>query len=168
MKNSLSCAALFAAAMLLAPAVLADNPQLYKWTDAQGVMHYSDQPPKQPAADLKTSDIPVFPAVDQAKIDKEQAALLAQVVAMQRLAQVQATAQAESEAAAEQLAELQAQSVVPVTDDSYSHSPIYMDSAFVPRAYRANLYLPHRPSGRSVTQRPVSSSQPAMPVLRKP
>jgi hypothetical protein len=154
--------------MLLAPAVLADNPQLYKWTDAQGVMHYSDQPPKQPATDLNTSDMPVFPVVDQAKIDKEQAALLAQVVAMQRLAQVQAASQAESEAAAEQMAELQSQSFSAADDGSYSPEPIYVNSAFVPRAYRANLYLLHQPSSRSVTQRPGSSSRPAMPVLRKP
>ncbi|HEX4300007.1 MAG TPA: DUF4124 domain-containing protein [Gammaproteobacteria bacterium] len=150
MKNILVCSLALVAA-LLSPVALADNPQLYKWTDAQGVIHYSDQPPQQPVADLATADIPAFPPVDQVEVDKQQAALLAQAVALQQLANAQAAAQAEARAAAMQLAALQAPPVAPAADDSYSPAPIYVNSAFVSRAYRANLYLPRRPAGHAIS-----------------
>jgi|GEM_PF-6139107 len=156
------------AAALLSPALLADNPQLYTWTDAQGVVHYSDQPPTQPAADLKTSDLPEFPAVDQAKLDKEQAALLAQAAALQQLAQAQAQALAAERLAAAQSAAAQQPAVVPAADDSYPPAPIYVSSAFVPRAYRANLYLPHRQSGHTVPKTRPLTSRPAISLLSRP
>ena len=154
--------------LALAPAVFADAPQMYKWTDAQGVVHYSDQPPKQAVADLTSSDIPVFPAVDQAKLDKEQAALLAQAVALQQLAQAQAAALADARVAAAQLAALQAPSATPATDDSYSPAPIYVASAFVPRSYRRNLYVPNRPAAHSVALQHPLPSRPAVSILQKP
>ncbi len=164
MKHHLTSAALFAAAMLLAPAVLADTAQLYKWTDAQGVVHYSDQPPKQPVTDLVTSDLPAFPAVDQAKLDKDQAALLAQTAALQQLVQAQAEA---ARADARQSVVYLPQPAVPTDDYDYSPAFIYRDSAFIPRAYRANLYIPHRSPS---TPRPARSlpSHPAISVLQKP
>jgi hypothetical protein len=166
MKSLLVSSALFSAAMFLTPAVMADTPQLYKWTDAQGVVHYSDQPPKQPAADLQTSDLPAFPAVDQGKVDEEQAALLAQALALQQLAQAQALALAAARAAAGGSAEVQPAAVL--SDDSYSPAPIYMDSAFVPRAYRANLYVSHRvPHVSPLPVRP-HPSRPAIPLLQRP
>ncbi|HEY1774221.1 MAG TPA: DUF4124 domain-containing protein [Gammaproteobacteria bacterium] len=150
------------AAALLSRASLADNSQLYRWTDAQGVVHYSDQPPQQPVADLKTSDLPEFPAVDQAKLDKEQAALFAEAAALQQLAQTQAQAQADARLAAAALAADQVPAIVPATDDSYTPEPIYVSSAFVPRAYRANLYLPRRTSSQAVSRTRPSSGRPAM------
>jgi hypothetical protein len=164
MKTALALFGLLA----LAPAAFADDPQMYKWTDAQGTVHYSDQPPKEAVADLTSSDIPVFPAVDQVKLDKEQAALLAQAAALQQLAQAQAAAQADARAAAAQLAALQAPSVVPAAEESYSPAPIYVASAFVPRSYRRNLYVPYRPAAHSVaSQRPLPS-RPAISILQKP
>lgn len=169
MKNLLVSAVLFGAASLLAPAVLADAPQLYKWTDLQGVVHYSDQPPKQPAADLQTSDLPVFPVPDQAQVDRQQAALLAEAAALRQLTQAQAQADAVARArvAAQRSAAAQAQAEVPVEDGSYSPAPVYVDPAFVPRAYRANLHVFHRASH---FVRPARSmpSRPALPVLQRP
>jgi hypothetical protein len=157
------------AVALLSQAALADDSQLYTWTDAQGVVHYSDQPPTQPVADLKTSDLPQFPAVDQAKLDKEQAALLAQTAALQQLAEAEAQAQAEARlAAAQSTAAQQPAPVVPAADESYSPAPIYVDSAFVPRVYRANLYLPHRSPERAASRARPSPGRPAISVLQRP
>lgn len=143
-------------AVLACSAAHADNPQMYRWTDPQGVIHFSDQPPKEPAADLTTSDIPVFPAVDQAKVDEEQAALLAQAAALQRLAAAQAAADAQTSIAATQEAAAQPQTEAVTTDDSDYPAPIYVTSAFVPRSYRRNLYLAQRPAGHSISlRRPI-------------
>lgn len=150
------------------PAVLADNPQLYTWTDPQGVVHYSDRPPAQPAADLKTSDLPEFPPVDQAKLDQQQAALLAEVAALQRLAEAQAQAQAEARLAAAQSAAQEPPPAAPTTDEPSSTAPIYVDSAFVPRIYRANLYLPRRGRDHGASRARPTPSRPAISLLSRP
>lgn len=167
MKDTLVISAALAA-VLLSPALLADNPQLYTWTDTQGIVHYSDQPPVQPVAGLKTSDLPEFPAVDQAKLDREQAALLAEAAALQRLAEAQAQALAEARLAAAQSAAAQQQPVVPASDDSSSPAPIYVSSAFVPRAYRANLYLPHRHPDHAAAKTRLTPDRPAISLLSRP
>lgn len=124
---------------------MADDPQLYKWTDTQGTVHYSDQPPSLPAADLVTSALPSFPPEDPAKPAQRQAALIAQVAALQQLVQARQAAQDQERAAAlarqqaEEQAALQAQQA---TQDQSLAQPIYMSSVFVPRVYRTNLYLP--------------------------
>jgi hypothetical protein len=166
MQNILVCCVVLAAASL-SSAVLADNAQLYKWTDAQGVIHYSDQPPTQAVTDLATSDIPVFPAVDQAQVDKEQAALLAQAAALQQLAAARAAADSQARIAAAQEAAVQPQPTVS-TDDVDAVAPIYVSSAFVPRIYRANLYLPRRPAGHVISMRHPSPRRPAISLLSKP
>lgn len=155
--------------LVISPAAFADDPQLYRWTDAQGVVHYSDQPPAETAPDLKTSDMPAFPVVDQAKLDQEQAALLAEAAALQQLAQAQAAAQAAARLAAAELAARQTPPPVPATDDSHSSSPIYVSSAFVPRIYRANLYLPagHR-APAPCARTPQFLHSTSISLLRKP
>jgi hypothetical protein len=156
------------AAASLAPAVFADNPQIYKWTDTHGVIHYSDHPPQQTAPDLTAADLPVFPPVDQAKVDERLARLVAQATALQQLTQVQAAAQADARVAAAQLAALQAPPVAPATDESYSPAPIYVRSAFVPHVYRANLYLPHRPASHAISMNRPFASHPAVSLSPKP
>lgn len=151
----------------LAQAALADGATLYKWTDAQGVIHYSDQPPVQPAADLQSTDMPSFPVQDPAQIAAHQAQLVAQAQAAQKLLQAQLEQQAELAALAAQQAALEAE----LADQQQAASqsvpePIYVNSAFVPRAYRANLYVPHfyHDSHRTDTV----PSRPAIAVLHKP
>src|ERR1700756_4638301 len=131
---------------------VADDPQLYRWTDAQGTVHYSDQPPAQPAPDLTASDIPSFPPADPVKLAQRQADLLAQVAALQQLTQAQLAQQAQATALAQQRAEFAAlqaeQAAQAQAVETAPAEPIYVSSAFVPRVYRANLYLPgHRVSG---------------------
>ena len=49
-----ACLALFAASALAQP--------VYKWTDAQGVVHYGDRPP----ADAATEEVPIEPPTPEA------------------------------------------------------------------------------------------------------
>ena len=106
MRSALVFAFLLAA--LLPALAAAENPQMYKWTDADGVLHYSDQPPKQPAADLQTLDIPQFPAVDPAQLAARQAEQSAELKSLRELLAVQDLEQ-ERAALARQSAALQAE-----------------------------------------------------------
>jgi hypothetical protein len=166
MKSVFVCCLMLAAASF-SSLVHADDTQLYRWTDTQGVIHYSDQPPTQAVADLATTSIPVFPAIDQAKVDKEQAALLAQAAALQQLAAAQAAADAQARIAAAQQVAAQPQPAVS-TEDVDTVAPIYVSSAFVPRIYRANLYLPRRPAGHVVSMRHAVPHRPAIPLSSRP
>jgi len=153
---------------------MADEPQLYRWTDAQGTVHYSDQPPAQPASDLTASDIPSFPPVDPVKLAQQQADLLAQVAALQQLTQAQLAQQAQAAALAQQRAELAAlqagQAVQGQAAEAASAEPIYVSSAFVPRVYRANLYLPasHRMSAPHPRVAPPLSTRSPGSLSLKP
>lgn len=152
--------------LLLTPAAFADGTQYYKWTDAQGVIHYSDKAPVQPAADLQTMDMPAFPAQDPAALAAHQAELVAEAAAAQKLLQAQLAEQAQANALAVQQAQLAADQQQP--DSGPTAEPIYVDSAFVPRVYRANLYVPHRfPSGNMRSSR-AQPSRPALTLLPKP
>lgn len=166
MKHTLTILVLLA----LAPAAFADGTQLYKWTDAQGVIHYSDKPPVQAAADLQTIDIPAFPAQDPAELAARQAELVAQTAAAQKLLQVQLDEQTQAAALAAQKAQLQAQlaAMQQQLDSRPAVEPIYVSSAFVSHAYRANLFIPHRPGfGNSHADRSLPNT-PAISILRKP
>lgn len=138
-------------ALLLPALAFAGNPQMYKWTDDQGVVHYSDQPPNQDVADVKTLDIPVFPPVDPVQLAQEQAALTAQLVALRALLQTQSAQRQQAAALAEKEALLQAAldalQQMAAAEARETASPIYVASAFVPRVYRRNLYVSRQPPG---------------------
>ena len=155
----------------LAPVVLADGT-VYKWTDAQGVTHYSDKPPVEAASDVSTLDMPALPPQDPVKIAEHQAQLVAEAQAAQKLLQAQFDQQAQSAALAAQQAQLEAQ-LAAARQQAESQAaaqpavqPIYVSSAFVPRAYRANLYFYHHHGDSHLSHLPPSL--PAIPVLRKP
>ena len=44
--------------------VSAHAQQVYRWVDADGVVHYSDQPPESPRADAESVDLNVPPGID--------------------------------------------------------------------------------------------------------
>lgn len=162
-------AALFLLA--LAPAAFADGSQFYKWTDAQGVIHYSDKPPVQAAPDLQTMDIPAFPAQDPAELAAHQADLVAQAQAAQKLLQVQLDEQAQAATLAAQKSQLQAQLAAAQQQQSESQQaaePIYVSSAFVPRAYRANLFIPRRFGSANPHPSRALPNRPAISILQKP
>jgi hypothetical protein len=140
---------------------LADNAQVYKWTDAAGVVHYSDKPPVESVADVQTLDMPALPYQDPAQLAAQQAALVGQAVALQQL-QVQAAQQQQAADLARQQAELAAalaafqQAQAQAQPAPETMPLIYSTSAFVPAAYRANFYLhhPHRDRDDRSHQRP--------------
>jgi Skp family chaperone for outer membrane proteins len=154
--------------LVLAPTAFADT-QVYKWTDVDGVVHYSDKPPLQGAADLQSTDMPSFPAPDPAQIAAHQAQLDADAQAAQKLLQTQLDQEAQAKALAMQQAELDAELAAQQQAASQPVAePIYVNSASVPRAYRANLYLP-RHSGSSGSHPARSApSRPPISLLQKP
>ena len=168
MKSLLAPLCLLSLALLLPAAAFADNSQMYKWTDAQGVIHYSDQPPKQAEADVQTLDIPAFPPQDPVKLAAAQAALTQQAMAMQ---QAEAAQQAQAAALALQQAELQATlAAMQQSQDTATESPplIYSTSAFVPRAYRTNLFVYHRHRSSDDSRPRPLTTRPAISLFRKP
>jgi hypothetical protein len=154
------------AALGISAMAMADDPQLYRWTDAKGTVHYSDQPPSQSAPDLTTAAMPSFPAVDPVKLAQRQAALMAQVAALQQLTQAQLSQQAQAAALAQQQAELQAaQAQQAAQEQPAPAQPIYISSDFVPRVYRANLYVSRRFQHPHVP-RPVQDRPPVSLVVK--
>ena len=154
----LCCAASMAAAF-------ADGQSIYKWTDSDGTVHYSDKPPQAAPADLTTLDLPALPPQDPAKVAADQAAEVASTAATLKLLQAQLALQQQQLSLQLQQAELQAvttpapaESGATDMDSADAVSPvypIYARSAFVPRVFRRNLYLPHR-----------ASPNPGTPVMR--
>ena len=168
-KQSVSLWIILFAAVFSAAAI-ADDQSVYKWTDAQGVVHYSDKPPKEAAADLQTLDLPAFPAQDPAKIAADQAALAASTAALQQQMLNTAALQQQQLALAQAQAALDTQQPgvdTDAADDVYPAPayPIYARSRFIPRSYRHNLYISHvsRPSRPIAVVRPAPS-RPAIPT----
>ncbi len=166
---------LLSLAAILPPLASADNAQIYKWTDAADIVHYSDKPPVESVADLQTLDMPAFPAQDPAQLAiqqaAQQAALISQTATVQQLLDAQAAQRQQAAALAEQQAQLQA-TLVALQQAQSQPEPeteplIYSSSDFVPVAYRRNLYLPHRPV-HSKPSRPSTPSRPAISLFSKP
>lgn len=162
MKKLLGLLLIPVAAVLLSAAARADDQAIYKWTDAQGVLHYSDKPPKESAADLHTLDLPPLPPQDPAKIATAEAAQAAGTTALLRELQAETLLQQQQAALATQQAELQAALDAQQQPDGADVEaapvyPLYADSPLIPRAYRRNLYLHHRVQPRA----PLTVARPA-------
>ncbi|MGE5624841.1 MAG: DUF4124 domain-containing protein [Bacillota bacterium] len=161
---------ILSAALLLPGLALADATQLYKWTDADGVLHLSDQPPPQSVADVQVQDIPQFPPVDPEKLAQQQAALTAQLAALQQLLNAQAAQQAQAAALAAQKAELEAELAALQQQQSQPSVVvplIYSTPAFISRAFHSNLYVfHHRPKPLPPMQMRIG--KPGDPVQFKP
>lgn len=67
MKNLLALTMLFFYAVLYAAPAAAE---MYRWVDAQGKVHYSDQPPTEISKSSKTLNIPNQPAAPAAESNK--------------------------------------------------------------------------------------------------
>jgi Domain of unknown function (DUF4124) len=61
------------AASLSSTAVLADGQQIYKWTDSQGVVHYSDKAPVKTDQLVTLMTLAELPAVDTQTVAQNQA-----------------------------------------------------------------------------------------------
>lgn len=158
---------LFCLALLLPAAALADSPPVYKWTDATGVIHYSDKPSADTAMDVQTLDLPPLPPQDPAAIATQQASLLAQLATLQQLQQSQDLQRQQAAALARQQAELEATlaALQQAQTEAETGPRIYSTSAFVPAVYRRNLYIHHRHPDHDRDGGPQPSS-PAKLVVR--
>lgn len=174
MKKSLALFLLPFIAAIFSPLAGADGQSIYKWTDADGVLHYSDKAPKEAAPDLQTLNMPAFPPQDPAKIAADQAALAASTAALvQQQQAAQALQQRDQELALER-AQLAAEEQALKQQAAAAAEPamvyaIYANSPFIPRSYRRNLYLPHHFGEHKAlpVMRPVPN-RPPIAVAQKP
>ena len=156
------------------PVAAADGQTVYKWTDTQGVVHYSDKPPVQSAPDLQTMDLPAFPPQDPAKIAADQAALAASTAALVQQQQAEEALQQRAEELALERAQLQATQEALRLDANAAAQPapvyaIYANSPFIPHAFQQNRFEHHHFEGH----KPISTGIPVMqrpplPVAHKP
>jgi len=169
MKKLLVLITILLFAGMFSAAVSAGDQTVYKWTDAQGTVHYSDKPPAQAAPDLQTMDLPAFPPQDPAKIAAAQAALAASTAALQQQMLTQAALDQQAAELARERAELQAAQAAVQQDAEVQPAPmyaIYANSPFIPRSFHRNLYAPHRHSNHG----PMSVDHPMVsrPPMRSP
>jgi hypothetical protein len=129
-KLLLPLAALGITAML-SGAASADGLQVYKWTDPQGVVHYSDKPPPAPAADLLRLNLPKLLPVDPKKIAATDA-WIAGINEMVRHQQAQ-------EALAQQQLELEQQAT-----DSQQYATVVQEPAPIYIGYARPRLAHHR------------------------
>lgn len=93
-------------AALVSAGAWADGIKVYKWTDAQGLLHYSDKPPLDAAADLQTLQFDL-PPVDTAALAASEAQM-AQLSAALRQQQAEDDLARQRQELAAQQAELEA------------------------------------------------------------
>lgn len=153
---------LLSIAAILPALALADNAQVFKWTDMSGVVHYSDKPPAE-AVDAQVLDLPALPPQDPVKLAQDQAALLASVAALQQNAQAQAM-QEQATKLAEQQAQLQAAlAALAAAQSRPVQEPVpvvYTVSTFAPRAFHRGWNEHHghdKPDPRRLPDRPAKS-----------
>lgn len=174
MKRLLALTTVLLFASLFSAAVLADDQTVYKWTDAQGTVHYSDKPPAQAMPDLQTMDLPAFPPQDPAKIAADQAALAASTAALIQRQQAEEALHQRDEELALEKAQLEAAREALKQDAAAAAQPapvyaIYANSPSIPRFYRRNLYIHHRSrTGQSMSVDHPMVSRPPMPAPAKP
>lgn len=174
MKNLLAVSMPALAAAMFATVACADAQTVYKWTDDQGVMHYSDKPPQEATLDLQTLDLPAFPPQDPAKLAADQAALAASTAALVQQQQAEHALQQRDEELALERAQLQAAQQALQQDQEASAQPapvyaIYANSPFIPRSYRRNLYVPHHFGAHKPEPKPLPVMQrPPLSVVSKP
>ncbi|HEV2112436.1 MAG TPA: DUF4124 domain-containing protein [Gammaproteobacteria bacterium] len=173
MKDLLALSILVLLAASFSADVFADGQSVYKWTDAQGVVHYSDKPPTEAAPDLQSMDLPAFPPQDPVKIAAEQAALIASTAALVQQQQAEEALQQRAEELALERAQLQATQEALQQDAAAAQSApvyaIYANSPFIPRSFHRNMFEHHHFDDRKpvFTDHPMVQ-RPPLPVTHKP
>ena len=153
---------------------LADGQTVYKWTDSDGVLHYSDKPPQDSASDLQTLDLPALPPQDPAKIAADQAALATSTAALVQQRQAEEALRQRDEELALERAQLAAEEQALQQQAAAAAEPapvyaIYANSAFIPRSYHRNLFASHRfQEHRATPALQPLPSRPPLAVTHKP
>ncbi len=143
---------------LFSTAVLADGPQVYKWTDSQGVVHYSDKAPTTPQQPVKLMTLAPLPAVD-AQTEAQNQAWIASVHQWYQSMVAQELAQQYNQILAWQSAQQQ-------TSDCSVESGEDVSSTTQVYAGYAPYYYQHQHHHKHHDKRPGHTSTP--PLAFKP
>lgn len=126
--------------LLSAGAFAADLP-VYKWTDSQGVLHYSDTPPKD-ATPVTVMDLPAPPPLDPEKVAATQA-WIASVNDQQQRQQTEDDLERRERELAQQQAQLQA-TLAALQQYAVAAEPAPVYLAYTPSRYIARHREPDR------------------------
>lgn len=161
MKKSLAIFSAICLALLLPAAASADGSQIYKWTDAQGVLHYSDTPPKD-AMPVTVMDLPALPPLDPEKIAATQAWIVS-VDDQQQRQKAEDDLQRRERELAQQQAQLQATlAALQQYAAAAEPAPVYL--AYTPSRYVARHREPDRDDFRPTPHpQKQASSIPSWP-----
>jgi hypothetical protein len=131
----------FCLLVLLSAGALAADLPVYKWTDSQGVLHYSDTPPKD-ATSVTVMDLPELPPLDPEKVAAIRA-WIASVNDKQQRQQAEDDLQRRERELAEQQAQLQA-SLAALQQYSVAAEPAPVYLSYAPPRYVVRRREPDR------------------------
>ena len=163
MQRAFIASTVFCFAAMLASVAYAGAPKIYKWTDSQGVLHYSDKPPTDATPDVRLLDLPELPPVDPEKIAETQA-WIASVDAVQQRQQTQAELEQRRRELTLQQAQLDATlaALQQYTAAAAQAAPVYL--AYAPSRFRSRQHEPDQDDFKSMPQpKPRASSVPSWP-----
>lgn len=147
---------------LFSAGVFADDQQIYKWVDSQGIVHYSDKAPTKPKPEqnLKQITLPVLPTPDPQAAAEDQARI-ADINQWYQGIVAQETQQQYNQALAWQESQDQAAENVP----DYTQEVSYVTPVYV--GYRPfDFEHPHKNSGHDNFMHPPHQGQPISPVFK--
>jgi hypothetical protein len=163
MQRSLTLLTVFCFAAMLPSAAYTGVPKIYKWTDSQGVLHYSDKPPTDATPGVQLLDLPELPPVDPEKIAETQA-WIASVNAMQQHQKTEAELDQHQRELAQQQAQLDATlaALQQYTAATAQSEPVYL--AYAPTHSLQRHREPDRDDFKPAPQpKPRASGVPTWP-----
>jgi hypothetical protein len=154
MKRSSALSLIFFFSTLLSAGAWADHLKVYKWTDAQGLLHYSDKPPLEATADMQTLQFDL-PPVDTEKLAASEAAM-ARLAAEQRQQQAEEDLEQQRRQLAEQQAELAATLATLQQSAAATAQPQQVFYAAAPSRFIPRHHEPDRDDFKRMPQAPKS------------
>ena len=154
MKATRVTSILFCLTALLPAAAWADSLKVYKWTDAQGLLHYSDKPPLEAAADMQTLQFDL-PPVDTQKLAASEAEM-ARLSAALRQQQAEEDLEQQRRQLAEQQAELAATLATLQQATAAAAQPPQVFYAVAPSRFAFHHHEPDRDDLKRLPQAPKS------------
>jgi len=153
MKKSSVQSLIFFFSALLSAGAWADHLKVYKWTDAQGLLHYSDKPPLEAAADMQTLQFDL-PPVDTEKLAASEAEM-ARLSAALRQQQAEEDLEQQRRELAQQQAELAA-TLATLQQTAAAAQPQQVFYAVAPSPFIRHHHEPDRDDLKRMPQAPKS------------
>ncbi|MGH8307688.1 MAG: DUF4124 domain-containing protein [Gammaproteobacteria bacterium] len=139
---------------LFSGVAMADGTQIYKWTDSQGVVHYSDKAPNKPEQNVTIMSLPALPQPDPQALAQDQAWIASINTWYQSVLKDQAQLEYGQLLASEEAQPPQAESTPDYTQQVSYVTPVYGNS------WRSGFRHPHHPS------RPIHGPQSRQPMFQ--